>query len=47
MKIDFFVLRQLAKAANILSRRWEYKGFDFSKYLNHFQKGILQELDFK
>ena len=47
MKIDFFVIRKLAKAANILSQRWEYKGFDFIKYLQHFERGLLQELDFK
>ena len=47
MKIDFFVIRKLAKAATLLSQRWEYKGFDFIKYLQHFERGLLQELDFK
>lgn len=47
MKIDLFVMRQLSKCANWLSKRWEYQGFDFVKYLKHFDQGLLQELDFK
>jgi predicted unusual protein kinase regulating ubiquinone biosynthesis (AarF/ABC1/UbiB family) len=37
MKIDLFVLRQLTKWANYLAKRWEYKGFNFTKYLAHFE----------
>lgn len=47
MKIDLFVLRQLTKWANYLAKRWEYKGFNFTKYLAHFEQALLQELDFK
>jgi ubiquinone biosynthesis protein len=36
MKVDLFVMRQMCKAATWLSRKWEYKGFDFNKYLSHF-----------
>lgn len=46
-KIDLFVIRKLAKMANVICRRYEYKNLDFDKFLNHFEKGLRQELDFK
>lgn len=46
-KLDLFVIRNLAKMANYLCRVYDYKGIDFEKFLNHFEKGLLQELDFK
>ena len=33
--------------ANFLCQRYDYKGIDFDKFLNHFEKGLRQELDFK
>ena len=46
-KLDLFVIRKLAKMANYLCRMYEYRGIDFDKFLNHFEKGLMQELDFK
>lgn len=46
-KIDLFVIRKLTKMANTLCGYYDYKGIDFDKFLNHFEKGLLQELDFK
>ena len=46
-KLDLFVIRKLAKMANYLCARYDYKGIDFDKFLNHFEKGLRQELDFK
>ena len=33
--------------ANKLCLYYDYKGIDFDKFLNHFEKSLLQELDFK
>lgn len=33
--------------ANKLCLYYDYKGIDFDKFLNHFEKGLVQELDFK
>lgn len=33
--------------ANRMCHYFDYKGIDFDKFLNHFEKGLLQELDFK
>lgn len=46
-KYDLLVMRQLSKVANRVLKHWGYKGFDFVKYQAHFEKGLLQELDFK
>ena len=46
-KLDLFVIRRLIKLANWLCHKYDYKGIDFDKFLNHFEKGLLQELDFK
>ena len=37
----------MSRCANLLAKRWGYKGFDFVKYQSHFEKGLLQELNFK
>ena len=46
-KLDLFVIRRIAKLSNYLCAYYDYKGIDFDKFLNHFEKGLLQELDFK
>mmetsp|Transcript_34145 Transcript_34145/g.42220 ORF Transcript_34145/g.42220 Transcript_34145/m.42220 type:complete len:177 (+) Transcript_34145:761-1291(+) len=46
-KVDLFVIRRLTKLANKICHQYDYKGIDFDKFLNHFEKGLLQELDFK
>lgn len=46
-KLDLFVIRRLTKMANYLTSRYGYSGIDFDKFLNHFEKGLRQELDFK
>ena len=33
--------------ANKACLYYDYKGIDFDKFLNHFEKGLRQELDFK
>lgn len=33
--------------ANKLARRYDYEGLDFTKFMAHFERGLLQELDFK
>lgn len=45
--LDLWVIRKLTKVANRLCRWYEYRGLDFTKFLNHFEKGLKQELDFK
>lgn len=46
-KIDIFVIRQISKLANRLCRYYKYTGVDFVKFMAHFEKSLLQELDFK
>jgi aarF domain-containing kinase len=46
-KLDLWVIRQLTKAANKLAAYYEYTGLDFTKFLQHFEKSLCQELDFK
>ena len=41
------MIRKLTKLANKLCHYYEYKGIDFDKFMDHFEKGLLQELDFK
>ena len=41
------MIRRIAKLSNYLCAYYDYKGIDFDKFLNHFEKGLLQELDFK
>ena len=47
MRLDLFVIRRLGRMANWLCAKYDHKGIDFEKFLNHFEKGLLQELDFK
>ena len=41
------MIRRLTKMANYVCRQYGYTGIDFDKFLNHFEKGLRQELDFK
>ena len=36
-----FVIRRLAKMATWACEKFDYKGIDFNKFLNHFEKGLL------
>jgi predicted unusual protein kinase regulating ubiquinone biosynthesis (AarF/ABC1/UbiB family) len=37
----------LARVANYVAKNYEFEGLDFLKFMAHFEKGLLQELDFK
>ena len=45
--IDLKVIRILSRLANKMCRYYEYTGIDFAKFMQHFEKGLMQELDFK
>jgi predicted unusual protein kinase regulating ubiquinone biosynthesis (AarF/ABC1/UbiB family) len=44
--MDIKIIRFLTTQINQLCAKYEYSILDFNKFLDHFQKGLVQELDF-